>query len=240
MKNMFAFNKSTTTCRVCNMPTFIVLSSPGPSQNPAGLQQPPGMNYGMIYQPTYNPMQAKAAAPLGPGLYPSGTYQPVPPVSSSQSGPPLTSYPAPPGQPLLTRPPMGSTPSHTPPQSASPVPRLPHAQVTPPLSAVSSSSYYPNSQQPQPMVSAWQYNTAPMPMGPPTSVSTPPRGPLANHVNPAASSVVPRTPSAAYSAGPTAHVSTGATQPPGPGMPPTSAHGFIQQGKNTKLLLKSK
>lgn len=223
------------------MRIFIVLSSPGPSQNPVGLQQPPGISYGMTHQPTYNPMQAKAPAPLGPGLYPSGPYQPVPPVSSCQPGQPLTSYPAPPGQPLLTRPPMGSPPSHTPPQSASPGPRLPHAQPTPPLSAVSSSSYYPNPQQPRPAVPAWQYNTAPTPMGQPTSMSTPPRGPLANHVNPAASSAVPPTPAAAaYSSGPTAHVSNCATQPLGPGMPPTSAHRFIQQGKNTKLPLKSK
>ncbi|KAM9348129.1 protein transport protein Sec24A-like [Symphorus nematophorus] len=189
----------------------------------------------MTHQPTYNPMQAKAPAPPGPGLYPSGPYQPVPPVSSYQPGLPPTSYPTPPGQPLLTRPPMGGLPSHTPPQSASPSPgpRLPPAQGTPPPPAVSSSSYYPNPQQPQPMAPAWQYNTAPPPMGTPTSMSTPPRGPVANHVNPAASSTAPQLPppsSAAYSSPPPAHVSHSATQPPGPRMPPTSAHGYTHPG----------
>ncbi|XP_044078648.1 protein transport protein Sec24A isoform X2 [Siniperca chuatsi] len=205
----------------------------GPSQNPVALQQLPGVSYGMTHQPTYNPMQAKAPPPPGPGLYPSGPYQPVPPVSSYQPGPPLTSYPAPPGQPLLTRPPLGGPPSHTPPQSASPSPgpRLPLAQATPPPPAVSSCSYYPNPQQPQPMAPAWQYNTAPPPMGRPTSMSTPPRGPVANHVSPAASSAVPPPPSsAAYTCAPPAHMSHSATQPPGPGMPPTSLHGYTQPG----------
>ncbi|XP_018547272.1 protein transport protein Sec24A [Lates calcarifer] len=210
----------------------------GPSQNPVALQQLPGVSYGMTHQPTYNPMQAKAPAPPGPGLYPSGAYQPIPPVSSYQPGPPLTSYPAPPGQPLLTRPPLGIAPSHTPPQSASPSPgpRLPPAQATPPPPAVSSSSYYPNPQQPQPMAPSWQYNTAPPPMGPPASMSTPPRGPVGNHVNPASSATLPPPPplssaAAAYSsAPPPAHVSHSATQPPGPGMPPTSLHGYTQPG----------
>ncbi|GLD46693.1 protein transport protein Sec24A isoform X1 [Lates japonicus] len=209
----------------------------GPSQNPVALQQLPGVSYGMTHQPTYNPMQAKAPAPPGPGLYPSGAYQPIPPVSSYQPGPPLTSYPAPPGQPLLTRPPLGIAPSHTPPQSASPSPgpRLPPAQATPPPPTVSSSSYYPNPQQPQPMAPSWQYNTAPPPMGPPASMSTPPRGPVGNHVNPASSTTLPPPPlssaAAAYSsAPPPAHVSHSATQPPGPGMPPTSLHGYTQPG----------
>ncbi|XP_049897478.1 protein transport protein Sec24A isoform X3 [Epinephelus moara] len=206
----------------------------GPSQNPVALQQLPGVSYGMTHQPTYNPMQAKAPPPPGPGLYPSGPYQPVPPGSSYQPGPPLTSYPAPPGQSLLTRPLMGGPPSHTPPQSASPSPgpRLPPAQATPPPPAVSSSSYYPNPQQPHPMAPAWQYNAAPPPMGPPTSMSTPPRGPVANHVNPAASSTAPPPPptSAAYSSAPLAHVSHSVTQPPGPGIPPTSLHGYTQPG----------
>ncbi|XP_022618156.1 protein transport protein Sec24A isoform X5 [Seriola dumerili] len=203
----------------------------GPSQNPVALQQLPGVSYGMTHQPAYNPMQAKAPAPPGPGLYPSGAYQPVPPVSSYQPGPPLTSYPASPGQPLLTRPPMGGPPSHTPPQSASPSPgpRLPPAQATPPPPAASSGSYYSN--PPQPVAPAWQYNTAPPPMGPPSSMSTPPRGPVANHVNPASSSaVLPPPSSAAYSSAPPAHVSHSATQPPGPRMPPTSLHGYIQPG----------
>ncbi|XP_040907623.1 protein transport protein Sec24A [Toxotes jaculatrix] len=205
----------------------------GPSQNPVALQQLPGVSYGMTHQPTYNPMQAKAPAPPGPGLYPSGAYQPVPPVSSYQPGPPLTSYPASPGQPLLTRPPMGGPPSHTPPQSASPSPgpRLPPAQATPPPPAASSSSYYPNPQQPMAMASSWQYSTAPPPMGAPTSMSTPPRRPLANHVNPASSSTVPPPPSSAvYSSAPPAQVSHSVTQPPGPGMPPTSLHGYTQPG----------
>ncbi|XP_053188344.1 protein transport protein Sec24A isoform X2 [Scomber japonicus] len=215
----------------------------GPSQNPVAMQQLPGVSYGMTHQPTYNPMQAKAPMPPGPGLYPSGPYQPAPSVNSYQSGPPPTSYPAAPGQPLLTRPPMGIASSHTPPQSASPSPgpRLPPAQGTPPPPAVSSSSYYPNPQQQQqqhhqqqpPVAPAWQYNTAPPPMGPTTSsMSAPPRGPVANHVNPAAS-LTPQPPpsSAPYSSALPAPVSQSATQPPGPGMaPPTSLHGYIQPG----------
>ncbi|KAM8742199.1 protein transport protein Sec24A isoform 2-T2 [Acanthopagrus schlegelii] len=208
----------------------------GPSQNPVALQQLPGVNYGMTHQPPYNPMQTKAPIPPGPGLYPSGPYQPVPPVSAYQPGPPPTSYPAPPGQTLLTRPPMGGLPSHTPPQSASPSPgpRVPPAQATPPPPPVSSSGYYQNPQQPQPMAPAWQYNTAPPMMGPPTSMNAPPRGPVANHVNPAASSTAPLPPpppsSAAYSSAPPGHVGHGALQPPGPSMPPASAHGYTQQG----------
>ncbi|XP_040005890.1 protein transport protein Sec24A [Xiphias gladius] len=205
----------------------------GPSQNPVALQQLPGVTYGMTHQPTYNPMLAKAPAPPGPGLFPSGAYQSVPPVSSYQPGPPLTSYPAPPGQPLLTRPPMGGPPSSTPPQSASPSPgpRLPFAQATPPPPAASSSSYYPNPQQPQSMAPKWQYNTAPPPMGQATSMSTPPRGPVANHVNPASSLTAPPPPSsAAYSSAPPAHVSHSPTQAPGTGMPPTSLHGYTQPG----------
>lgn len=208
----------------------------GPSQNPVAMQQLPGVSYGMTHQPTYNPMQAKAPAPPGPGLYPSGPYQPVPPVSSYQQGPPPSSYPAAPGQQLLTRPPMGVAPSHTPPQSASPSPgpRLPPAQATPPPPAVSSSNYYANpqqqQQQQQPMPPAWQYNTSPPPMGPPSSMSASPRGPVANHVNPATSVRAPPPSSAPYSAAPPAPVSLSATQPPGPGMPPTSLHGYIQPG----------
>lgn len=208
----------------------------GPSQNPVAMQQLPGVSYGMTHQPTYNPMQAKAPAPPGPGLYPSGPYQPVPPVSSYQQGPPPSSYPAAPGQLLLTRPPMGVAPSHTPPQSASPSPgpRLPPAQATPPPPAVSSSNYYANpqqqQQQQQPMPPAWQYNTSPPPMGPPSSMSASPRGPVANHVNPATSVRAPPPSSAPYSAAPPAPVSLSATQPPGPGMPPTSLHGYIQPG----------
>ncbi|CAJ1063480.1 LOW QUALITY PROTEIN: protein transport protein Sec24A [Xyrichtys novacula] len=208
----------------------------GPTQNPVALQQLPGVNYGMTHQPTYNPMQAKAPAPPGPGLYPTGPYQPVPPVSSYQPGPPPTSYPPPLGQPLLARPQMTGPPSHTPPQSASPSPgpRLPPAQATPPPPAVSSSSYYQNPQLPQPLAPTWQYNTAPPPMGPPTSMNTPPRGLPANHVSPATSSTAPPPPppmsSAAYSSAPPAHMSHTAAQPPGPGIPPTSLHGYTQPG----------
>ncbi|KAK2828080.1 hypothetical protein Q5P01_019114 [Channa striata] len=207
----------------------------GPSQNPAALQQLPGVNYGMTHQPTYNPMQAKALAPPGPGLYPSGAYQPVPPVTSYQPGHPLTSYPAPPNQPLLNRSPLAVPPSHTPPMSASPSPspgpRLPPVQATPTPPPVSSSSYYPGPQQLQPVAPAWQYNTAPPPMGTPTSVSTPPRGPVANHVNPGASLTGPPPPSsAAYSSAPPAHPPHSASQPPAPGLPPTSLHAYTQPG----------
>ncbi|XP_033955019.1 protein transport protein Sec24A isoform X1 [Pseudochaenichthys georgianus] len=205
----------------------------GPSQNPVAVQQLPGGSYGMTQQPTYNPMQAKAPAPLGPGLYPSGPYQPAPPVSSYQHAPPVSSYqPAPPGQPLMTRPLLGGPPSHTPPQSASPGLRLPPPQATPPPPAMSSSNYYPNPQQPQHMPPAWQYNNAPPPMGSPSSMGTPPRGAMANHVYPAASSTAPLLPpsSAAYSSAPAAHVSHSGAQPPGPGSPPTSLHGYIQPG----------
>ncbi|XP_068456897.1 protein transport protein Sec24A isoform X3 [Clinocottus analis] len=207
--------------------------SNGPSQNPVAPQQPPGVGYGMTHQPTYHPMQAKATPPHGhPGLYPSGPYQPITPVCSYQPGPPLTSHPAASGQSLLTRPLMGGPPSHTPPQSASPGPRLPHAQATPLAPAVSSGSYYTNPQQPQPMAPAWQYNTAPPSMGPPTNISTPPRGPAASHVHPAASSAGPPPPSStAYSpAPPPPHVPHSVAQPPGPGMPRTPQHGYIQPG----------
>uniref|UniRef100_A0A146V1D4 SEC24 family, member A n=1 Tax=Fundulus heteroclitus TaxID=8078 RepID=A0A146V1D4_FUNHE len=201
----------------------------GPSQNPVSLQQPPGGGYGMNHQPSYNPMQAKAPGPPGPGPYPFGQYQPV---SSHQPGPQLSSYPAAPGQPLLSRPPMGGHPSYTPPQSASPSPgpRLPPAQATPlpPPPAATSTSYYPN--PPQPMASAWQYNAASA-----SSMSTPPRGPVANHVNPAASLAAPSPPSsAAYSSAPPPppppHMSHSPAQPSGPGLPPTSMHGYTQPG----------
>lgn len=219
------------------MSVFFFICSPGPSQNPAALQQLPGVNYGMTHPQTYNPVQAKAPAPPGPGLYPSGAYQPVPPVSSYQTGQPLTSYPAPPSQPFLTRPPLGTPPSHTPPQSASPSPglRLPPAQGTPPPPAVSSSNYNPNPQQPQPMAAAWHYNRAPPPMGPPSSMSAPPRGPVANHVNPAASLTAPPPPSSgAYISAPPVQQPHRSTQLSGAGMPPTSLQAYTQPGKNTK------
>lgn len=228
-------------CFFCNV--FL-----GPSQNPVGLQQPPGVGYGMTHQAAYNPMQSKAPLPSAPGLYPSGTYQAAPPISAYQPGPPPTSYPAPMGQPLLPRPPMGSPASHTPPQSASPSPRPPTAQATPPPPAVSSSSYYPNPQQP-PLASGWQSNTAPRHMGPLTPMSTPPRGPLANHVNPAPSATVPPLSGAYGSVPPPSAASYGSAPPPPPppaaayspappapvqGMPPTSTQGFSQPGRNTE------
>ncbi|XP_034407021.1 protein transport protein Sec24A isoform X3 [Cyclopterus lumpus] len=202
----------------------------GPSQNPVAPQQLPGVGYGMAHQPTYNPMQAKAPPPPAhPGLYPSGPYQPVTPVCSYQPGPPHTSYPAASGQSLLTRPLMGGPPSRTPPQSASPGPRVPAAHATPPPPAVSSSGYYTNPQHP--MAPAWQYNAAPQPMGPPATISTPPRGPVAGHVNPASSSTGP-PPSTAYSPAPPPppHVSHNVTQPPGPGMSRSPQHGYTQPG----------
>ncbi|MEQ2282983.1 Protein transport protein Sec24A [Ameca splendens] len=189
----------------------------GPSQNPVTLQQPPGVGYGMNHQPAYNPMQAKAPAPPGPGLYPSGPFQPIPPVGSYQPSPELSSYPSALGQPLLSRPLVGGHPSYTPPLSASPGPRLPPAQATPPPPAVTSASYYPN--PPQPMAPAWHYNAAATPMGPASSMSTPPRGPVANHVNPTVSLAAPSPPP---------HMSHSTAQPSGPGVPPTSIHGYTQ------------
>ncbi|XP_076024969.1 protein transport protein Sec24A [Genypterus blacodes] len=200
----------------------------GPSQNPLHQQQP-GVGYAMPHQAPYNPMQAKAPLPQGPGLYPSGQYQPVPLASSYQPSIPLSSYSSVPGQPLLTRPPMGGPPSHTPPQSASPGPRLPSAQATPPPPAVSSGSYYPNPQQQQPMAPTW-HSTAPPPAALSTTMNTLPRGPMGNHVNPAASSAMPPQSLSAYSSPSPAPVSHSVSQPPGPGMPPTSLHGYTQPG----------
>ncbi|KAM4726406.1 protein transport protein Sec24A isoform 3-T3 [Anableps anableps] len=203
----------------------------GPSQNPVALQQPPGVIYGMNHQPAYNPMQAKALAPPDPALYPSGPFQPIPPVSSYQPSPQLSSYPSAPGQPLLSRPQIGGHPSHTPPQSASPSPgpRLPPAQATPPPPAVTSASYYSN--PPQPMAPAWQYNAAAAPMGPASSMNTPPRGPAANLVNPAASlAALSPPPSVAYSSAPPPHMSHSTAHCSGPGVPPTSIHGYTQPG----------
>uniref|UniRef100_A0A3P8WBU6 SEC24 homolog A, COPII coat complex component n=1 Tax=Cynoglossus semilaevis TaxID=244447 RepID=A0A3P8WBU6_CYNSE len=228
------------TCSFDGTLTYILISviywSPGPSQNPVAIQQLPGVSYGMTHQPPYNPMQAKAPVAPGPGLYHSG----YPPVSSYQPGPQLASYSTPPGQPLLTRPQIAGPPLHTPPQSASPSPgpRMPLAQATPPPPAVSSSSYYSNLQQPQPNAQPWQYNPVPAPMGtppPPNSMSSPPRGPVANHLNPPSSSTAPPPPpssSTAYSLPQQAYGSHSVTQPPGPGIPPTSLHGYNQPGRN--------
>ncbi|XP_037543760.1 protein transport protein Sec24A [Nematolebias whitei] len=201
----------------------------GPSQNPVALQQPPGVNYDMNHQPAYNPMQAKAPPPPGPGLYPSGPYQSVPPVSFYHPDPPVASYPSSPGQPLLSRPPMGGLSSYTPPQSASPGPRIPPPQQTPPPPAVSSSGYYSNPQQP--VAPTWQYNAATPPVGPAASMRAPPRGPLANHVNPVVSLAAPSPlSSSAYSSAPPSKMSQSPTQISGPGVPPTSMHGYTQPG----------
>ncbi|XP_051902355.1 protein transport protein Sec24A-like isoform X1 [Hippocampus zosterae] len=180
----------------------------GPSQNPVGVQQLPAVNYGMTQQPSYNPMQAKAAAPPppGPGLYPSGPYQHIPPVSSHQSGPPPpSSYPSPPNQPHHPRPPLGGPTSRTPPQSAgpSPGPRPPPARATPPPPpAASLSGYYPNAQHQQQQVPGWQYNSGPPPPSP--AVNAPPRGSAPNHVSPPAP----------YSSAPSPSMSQNAAQPP--------------------------
>ncbi|KAM9332245.1 protein transport protein Sec24A isoform 2-T2 [Pholidichthys leucotaenia] len=201
----------------------------GPTQNPHTLQQIPGVNYGTTHQPPYNPMQAKSPTPPGPGLYYSGPYQPIPPVSSYQSGPPPTSYPSSTGQVLLPRPPMGGPSPHTPPQSASPGPRMPHVQPTsPPPAVVSSSNYYASPQPP--VAPLWQYNTASPSVGPPTLISAPPRGPVTNRVNPAASIASPPLSSAAYSTAPPPIMTQTTPQPAAPGMPPTSLHGFTQPG----------
>ncbi|KAK1882732.1 Protein transport protein Sec24A [Dissostichus eleginoides] len=182
----------------------------GPSQNPVAVQQLPGGSYGMTQQPTYNPMQAKAPAPLGPGLYPSGPYQPAPPVSSYQHAPPCQLLPTSSSRPAADD------------QTSVGRSSTPH----PP------SVCQPWSEQPQHMPPAWQYNNTHPSMGPPSSMGTPPRGAMANHVNPAASSTAPLLPpsSAAYSSAPAAHVSHSGAQPPGPGSPPTSLHGYIQPG----------
>ncbi|XP_077361347.1 protein transport protein Sec24A isoform X2 [Festucalex cinctus] len=185
----------------------------GPSQNPVGVQQHPAVNYGMTHQPNYNPMQAKAPAPPGPGLYPPGPYQHIPPVSSCQPGLPPTSYPAPPGHPHLTQPPMGVPVSRTPPHSASPSPgpRLPPVLGTPPPPTAYQN---PQNQQQPLMAPGWQYNSAPPPMGPPASMNAAPRGPATNHVSPP----VP------YSSAPSPSVSHNAVQPP------TSLQGYSQTG----------
>nr|XP_057942202.1 protein transport protein Sec24A isoform X1 [Doryrhamphus excisus] len=196
----------------------------GPSQNPVGVQQLPGVNYGMMHQPAYNPLQPKAPAPPAspaPGLYPSGPYQHIPPASAYQPGPPPTSYPAPLSQPQLTRPPPGGPVTHIPPQSASsspsPGPRLPPAQGTPPPPAVSSSGYYSNlQQQPPPVAPQWQYNLAPPPTGPSPSINTPPQGTVPNHVSPPGP----------YSSALSPSMSHSTTQPSCTGAPPTSLQAY--------------
>uniref|UniRef100_A0A8C7XJG5 SEC24 homolog A, COPII coat complex component n=1 Tax=Oryzias sinensis TaxID=183150 RepID=A0A8C7XJG5_9TELE len=184
----------------------------GPTQAPASLHQVPGIGSGMTHQPAYNPLQAKAPTP--PGLYP---YQPVPSFNSSPSA-----------QPLLSSPLVGRPPSHTPPLSASPGPRLPHGHATPPplaaAAAVSSSSYYPSSQHS--MAPTWQFNTVPQLPGSVAPANVPFRGTVGNHVNPPAS-LPAATSSAPFSSTPPP---LNNPQPPGPGIPPTSMHGYTQPG----------
>ncbi|XP_041742427.1 protein transport protein Sec24A isoform X3 [Coregonus clupeaformis] len=169
----------------------------------------------MAHQTPYNPMQAKSPMPPGLGLYNSGPYQPIPPVSSYQSLP---------GQPMLNRPPMGPPQPMTPPQSASPGPgpRMPPAQATPPPPVSANNYQYPP---------AWQYGGpppmgAPPSMGAPPPMAIPPLGPVANHVTSSPSLAPPQASSAGYSAAPPP-VFHNAMQPLGP---PTSLHGYTQQG----------
>ncbi|XP_071272136.1 protein transport protein Sec24A-like isoform X3 [Salvelinus alpinus] len=185
--------------------------NPGPSQNPVALQ-PPGPGY-MAHQTPYNPMQAKGAMPPGPGLYNSGPYQPIPPVSSNQALP---------GQPMLKRPPMGPQHSMTPPQSASPGPgsRMPPAHATPPPVSANNYQHAP----------AWQYGGtppmgAPPSMGAPPPMAVPPLRPVGNHITSSPSLATPQATSAEYHATPS--VFHNATQPLGP---PTSLQGYTQQG----------
>ncbi|XP_038833714.1 protein transport protein Sec24A-like isoform X2 [Salvelinus namaycush] len=183
----------------------------GPSQNPVALQ-PPGPGY-MAHQTPYNPMQAKGAMPPGPGLYNSGPYQPIPPVSSNQALP---------GQPMLKRPPMGPQHSMTPPQSASPGPgsRMPPAHATPPPVSANNYQHAP----------AWQYGGtppmgAPPSMGAPPPMAVPPLRPVGNHITSSPSLATPQATSAEYHTTPS--VFPNATQPLGP---PTSLQGYTQQG----------
>ncbi|XP_029546428.1 protein transport protein Sec24A isoform X2 [Salmo trutta] len=185
----------------------------GPSQNPVELQ-PPGPGY-MAHQTPYNPMQAKGPMPPGPGLYNSGPYQPIPPVSSNQA---LL------GQPMLKRPPMGPQHSMTPPQSASPGPgsRMPPAHSTPP--PVSANNYQ------HPQAPAWQYGGtppmgAPPSMGAPPPMAMPPLRPVGNHMTFSPSLATPQASSAEYSTAPP--VFHNASQTLGP---PTSLQGYTQQG----------
>ncbi|XP_067085209.1 protein transport protein Sec24A [Osmerus mordax] len=200
----------------------------GPSQNPVPLQ-PPGQGYNMPHQIPYNPMQAKAPMPPGPGLYNSGPYQP---------GPPASSYQGPPGPPMMTRPPMGSLGVHTPPQSSSPSPGpspIPGPRMSPlqgaPTPPASGNSYYPAPPQQQPAPPAWQYG-APRPMGAPPPMATPPLGPMGNH-HTASSSPGPPPSAAGYGVAapvPPPPAFHNATPPPGPGLPPTTVHGYVQRG----------
>ncbi|KAJ7997145.1 hypothetical protein DPEC_G00225920 [Dallia pectoralis] len=180
----------------------------GPLQNPVALH-PSGPGYNMAQQPPYNPAQVKGPVSSAPGLYNSGPYQPVPLVSS---------YQAPPGQPMLHRPTMGPPQPMTPPQSANPSPgpspRMPPAQVSPPPPV--SNSYY---QHPP----AWQYGAPPL-IGAPPPIAVPQHGPMANHVT-SSPSLAPPQSSLGYNAAPPALQK--AMQPLGP-LP--SIQGYTQPG----------
>lgn len=209
---VWCLSLSQTGLESSNLLSFSCL--PGPSQNPVELQ-PPGPGY-MAHQTPYNPMQAKGPMPPGPGLYNSGPYQPIPPVSSNQALP---------GQPMLKRPPMGPQHSMTPPQSASPGPgsRMPPAHATPP--PVSANNYQ------HPPAPAWQYGGtppmgAPPSMGAPPPMAMPPLRPVGNHMTFSPSLATPQASSGEYSAAPP--VFHNASQPLGP---PTSLQGYTQQGK---------
>ncbi|XP_029482990.1 protein transport protein Sec24A isoform X1 [Oncorhynchus nerka] len=189
----------------------------GPSQNPVALQ-PPGPGY-MAHQTPYNPMQAKGPMPPGPGIYNSGPYQPIPPVSSNQALP---------SQPMLKRPPMGPQHSMTPPQSASPNPgsRIPPAHATPPPVSANNYQHAP----------AWQYGGtlpmgAPPSMGAPPPMAMPPLRPVGNHMTSSPSLATPQASSAEYRATPP--VFHNAMQPLGP---PTSLQGYTQQGSAPLLM----
>ncbi|XP_064834895.1 protein transport protein Sec24A-like isoform X2 [Oncorhynchus masou masou] len=183
----------------------------GPSQNPVALQ-PPGPGY-MAHQTPYNPMQAKGPMPPGPGLYNSGPYQPIPPVSSNQALP---------GQPMLKMPPMGPQHSMTPPQSASPNPgsRIPPAHATPPPVSANNYQHAP----------AWQYGGTPS-MGAPPPMAMPPLLPVGNHMTTSPGLATPQASSAEYLATPP--VFHNAMQPLGP---PTSLQGYTQQGSAPLLM----
>ncbi|KAG7283429.1 hypothetical protein CRUP_031482 [Coryphaenoides rupestris] len=216
----------------------------GPSQNPR-------MGYNMASQAPYNPMQAKGPVAPGAGLYNPGPYQPGPPAGPYQPGPPagpyhptppVSSYHALPGQPQLTRPPMGGPPPPlTPPQSSSPAPRMLPAQATPPPPAATAHNYYPN-QQPSPSP-AWLYGAAPPPVsGVQAPMRATPPGPVGNHIGPMnpnpAATLPPPQPSPASLAGyaltplaPVPHSAVAASRPP-----PAPLHGYTQPDSQHLIL----
>ncbi|XP_036380580.1 protein transport protein Sec24A [Megalops cyprinoides] len=173
----------------------------GPSQNPL-LLQPAGPGYNMAGQTPYS-NQIPTKAPL----YNSGPYQIVPPVSSYQI----------PGQPPLSRPPMGPPQSMTPPPPTAHSPRMlpPVPGQNSPSPLVSTESFYPGSQNPpQP---TWQYG-APPPMG------TAPLVPVGNHVTSVPSSAPNQPSTSGYSVAPPPAFHNAASFAPGPPAPPASIY----------------